>query len=110
MPILFSKNKIIVTENSITFPSGFFFTESTTLSRNMIVSVTYKYDNMLMFYFWRFFVGTLQLFTIIGILEALKVLRGDILVSIVTRENFNEKIYSFWLKHTLREDFKIAIR
>lgn len=109
MANLFSEGRITVTESSITFPSGFFYTESLTIARSKIISTTYKYDNFIMFYLWRFIVGFLQLFTIIGIPEAIKVLRGDVLVNIVVKEGYSEKVYGFWLKHRHRAEFRQAI-
>ena len=108
MSVLFSDGNITVTDNSVTFPSGFFYTGSTTLSRNKIISVKYLYDNFFMFYIWRFIFGFFQLFTIIAIPAAIKVLRGDVLVQLLVRENNVEQIYTFWLKHSKREEFRRA--
>jgi hypothetical protein len=104
----FSNGKVVVSENTIQIPTGYFNLSSKTILRDNVVDFSFRYDNLFMRYCWRFIVGFLQLFTIVGIPEAIKVLRGDINVVLKVKEGYDTKTYTFYILYSEKDTFKTS--
>ena len=106
MSVLFDQNGVRVSGGRLTFPSGWWYMSTSIINLEDIREVQVLYNNWLHLYFWRFILGTLGLFTIIGIPEYWKVLNGQIPVRLLVKNGWNTETRSLYVHHSQAKRLK----
>jgi hypothetical protein len=100
MSVLFDHNGVRVSAGRLTFSSGWWYMSTSIINLEDIREVQVLYNNWLYLYAWRFIVGTLGLFTIIGIPEYWKVLNGQIPVRLLVKNGWSTETRSLYVHHS----------
>ena len=100
MSVIFDQNGVRVSGGRLTFPSGLWYMSTSIINLEDIREVQVLYNNWLHLYCWRFILGTLGLFTIIGIPEYWKVLNGQIPVRLLMKNGWNIETRCLYVHHS----------
>jgi len=107
---IFNENGVQVSGNKLSFPSGFFLTDTSVVNISDIEDIKVNWNNWLHLYLWRFIIGPLGMLSIIGIPQWYRVLIGYVQFQILVRKGRTSELRTFYLHHSNVKTLKYILK